>query len=75
VVTPGADVFDLINLIPCPADIAEPLGTLVFGDINTFATAFISRDPAADFEWDGVLGLAGLAASVTPVTAFDAGCS
>ncbi len=33
----------------CPADLAEPFGTLDFSDVLAFLTAFGSMDPAADY--------------------------
>ncbi|MFI4896385.1 MAG: GC-type dockerin domain-anchored protein [Phycisphaerales bacterium JB059] len=34
---------------PCPADLAEPFGTLDFSDVLAFLSAFGAMDPAADF--------------------------
>lgn len=34
---------------PCPADLAEPLGTLNFFDVAAFLSAYNSQDAAADF--------------------------
>jgi hypothetical protein len=34
---------------PCPADLAEPLGTLNFFDVAAFLSAYNTQDAAADF--------------------------
>jgi hypothetical protein len=41
--------ISIVTAEPCnPADLAEPLGSLTFADINAFLMAFVNQDPAAD---------------------------
>ncbi|MEM9167952.1 MAG: GC-type dockerin domain-anchored protein [Planctomycetota bacterium] len=48
----GADIgsaFITVDLAACPADLAEPLGTLNFFDIAEYIALFNAGDPVADF--------------------------
>jgi subtilisin family serine protease len=41
--------IDCVNPPTCPADLAEPFGTLNFFDVSAFLAAYNGQDPAADF--------------------------
>ena len=59
-------------LADCPADLAEPFGTLDFTDILAFLVAFGAGDPAADLaEPFGTLDFTDILAFLT---SFNAGC-
>jgi hypothetical protein len=55
----------------CAADLAEPFGTLDFGDVQAFVTSFTAGTPLADLNDDGIFDLADIQAYIT---AFNAGC-
>ena len=55
----------------CPADLAELLGVLDLGDVQTFVTGFSAQDAIADFDGNGVFDLADVQAFVA---SFVAGC-
>lgn len=56
----------------CPADLAEPFGTLNFSDLVAYLAAFNNADPAADFaDPIGTLNFSDLLAFLA---AFNAGC-
>ncbi len=57
---------------PCPADMAEPSGTLDFSDVLAFLSAFGSMDPAADFALP--VGTFDFSDVLAFLTAFGAGC-
>ncbi len=54
VTTPsGTSAVATVNLVysagtPCPADLADPIGTLDFSDVIAFLTAFAAMEPPAD---------------------------
>lgn len=67
------DIF--ARVLPTPpcnaADVAAPFGLLDLADINTFVTGFLSGDPVADLDGDGLFDLT----DVTIFTnAFMGGC-
>ncbi len=67
----SAYVFDLADN-DCPADLAEPFGSLDFSDITAFLIAFDANDCSADFaEPFGVFDFSDVVAFLV---AFDAGC-
>lgn len=62
----------LATIGPCsPADIAAPIGTLDLADINTFTIGFITQNPVADFDDNGIFDLADVNLFVS---GFVAGC-
>lgn len=49
---------DLAMIMPsCPADLAEPLGTLDLADISAFVAGFATQDPIADLSGEGLFDL------------------
>ena len=63
---------DLVAAGGCgPADIAVPYGQLDLADISAFVASFISSDPVADLDGNGVFDLADLSGFIA---AFTAGC-
>lgn len=54
-----------------PADLAPPFGVLDLADLNAFVAGFVSADPIADLNADGLYDLTDLGAFVA---AFTAGC-
>ncbi len=69
----NADVFtNVIETTTCPADLADPFGTLDFSDVSAFLVAFATLDPAADFAPPfGSFDFSDVGAFLT---AFGAGC-
>ncbi len=69
----NADVFtNVIETTTCPADLAEPFGSLDFSDVSAFLVAFATLDPAADFAPPfGSFDFSDVGAFLT---AFGAGC-
>ena len=65
-----SDDMDLIG-IPCLADVAAPFGLLDLADVNAFVVGFVSHDPIADLDGNGLHDLTDLAMFVT---SFLAGC-
>ena len=62
------------NIVPdaCPADLAEPFGSLNFFDIAAYIALFNANDPAADFAAPfGTLNFFDISAFIT---AYNAGC-
>jgi hypothetical protein len=53
------------------ADLSEPFGVLDLADINTFVSAFLGQQPAADIDGNGIYDLSDISAFVA---AFTAGC-
>lgn len=64
-VAPGEPIAD------CPADLAEPFGTLDLSDVTAFVSGFVGQDPIADLNGDGLYDLADV---TTFVNSFLAGC-
>jgi hypothetical protein len=59
-----------VTFYDCPADLNND-GTLDFGDVSAFVTAFTTQDLLADLNADGVIDFGDVAGFVT---AFNAGC-
>jgi endonuclease I len=57
--------------VACPADLAEPFGTLNFFDVLAFLTAFGQQDSLADFNGDQVINFND---AVLFLNQFNAGC-
>jgi hypothetical protein len=68
--------FDRVSLSPAggcnAADIAPAFGVLDLSDINAFVAGFLSGDPIADLDDDGLFDLSDIGLFVT---AFTGGCS
>jgi len=65
-------VYIIRGVNPCPADLAEPFGTLDFSDVLAFLTAFGSQDPAADLAEP--VGVFDFSDALAFLAAFGAGC-
>jgi len=77
VVEAGVDAVSVTVLTcedapPCPADLAEPFGTLDFSDVVAFLAAFGTADPAADLA--APFGTLDFSDVVAFLGAFGAGC-
>ncbi|MEM7756366.1 MAG: peroxidase family protein [Planctomycetota bacterium] len=63
---------DVFRVVPCPADIAIPIGVVDLSDVNAFLTAFAAGDATADLASPfGVVDLADVDAFIA---SFVAGC-
>ncbi|MFK7884413.1 MAG: GC-type dockerin domain-anchored protein [Phycisphaerales bacterium] len=64
--------LDITASEPCPADLAEPFGTLNFFDVSAYLTSYVAEDPAADLAAPfGALNFFDVTAYIAQ---FNAGC-